>query len=105
MIRLKKSEASVPAAEYHLALHGQYRVWMMTSAGDAAQLVEYEMDQEAIEEFFEDYTRFADLLIRIEVKESPVEAVGADEQTPAMGGANAGDTANAGTGDTPRSES
>ena len=79
MIRVKKSEADVPAEDYHRALHGQYRVWMMTSDGAAAQLVEYEMDQEAIEEFLEDYTRFADLLVRIEVKDNPVDAQNVSE--------------------------
>lgn len=70
MVRNKRSEIDVATPDYQRALHAQYRVWMMTPHGESARLVEYEMDQEAMEEFFEDYTRFADLLVRIEVAET-----------------------------------
>ena len=71
MIRVKKSEATVLAVDYERALHANYRVWMLTSQGSSGQLVEWEMDQEALEEFLEDYTRFADMLVRIDVIEEP----------------------------------
>lgn len=69
MIRNKMGETEVGPDSYHRALHAVYRVWMLTPQGDAAKLVEYEMDQEALEEFVEDYTRFAELLVRIEARE------------------------------------
>jgi hypothetical protein len=70
MILNKKTESEIPAGDYQRALHAMYRVWMLTPQGETAQLVEYEMDQEALEEFVEDYTRFADLLVRIEVQDT-----------------------------------
>jgi hypothetical protein len=79
MIRAKKSEKDILAADYHRALHASYRVWLLAPQGAAARLVEYEMDQEALEEFVEDYTRFAEILVRIEaiddaiIVESPTE--------------------------------
>ncbi|HET6381773.1 MAG TPA: hypothetical protein VFJ58_00140 [Armatimonadota bacterium] len=69
MIQVKKSEQEISAADYEKALHSVYRVWMLTPHGDAATLVEYEMDQEALEEMVEDYTRFAEIVVRIDVRD------------------------------------
>ncbi|MDQ2732439.1 MAG: hypothetical protein M3Y56_12335 [Armatimonadota bacterium] len=77
MILIKKSETDVISTDYHRALHSVYRVWVATPQGEAARLVEYEMDQEALEEFVEDYTRFAEIIVRMEVIEVTVEGQGA----------------------------
>jgi deoxyadenosine/deoxycytidine kinase len=66
MIRNRIGEERISPEQYAKALHGKYRVWMLTPDADSARLVEYEMDQESMEEFLEDYTRFADMVIRIE---------------------------------------
>ncbi len=71
MIRIKKSETDILTLDYQQALHGVYRVWLLAPQGEAARLVEYEMDQEALEEFVEDYTRFAEILVRIQAVEPP----------------------------------
>ena len=76
MIRIKRSETEIADADYHKALHSAYRVWMVEPQTGSARLVEYEMDQEAFEEFFEEYTRFADILVRVDAVEPPVTEQG-----------------------------